>query len=353
MLQRFAGGEENSKRKSQEGVLMNELEFALPIRRTLRLALACIFILHGFAASLAFAAQATTEFHRTEDIIYGRKAGMALTFDVFQPTASNGYGIVFVVDGAWFSAHDPTPNMPSVQPDAYVSLLRHGYTVFAVVLSSQPAFSIPDIIPDLHRAVRFIRYNAVKYGVNPEHLGIVGISAGGQLSLMIATQGANGKADAKDPVDRENSSVQAVVCFFPPTDFLNWGAPGVDGVGLASMAPLRDAFGPRANTEENRQILGHEISPIYFVTSHLPPTLIIHGDADKLVPIQQSKIFVERAQQVGAPLIHLVVQKGKGHGWQGFWDSKEDTELYINWFDRNLRGIENHDDVQGKDGFAP
>ncbi len=302
--------------------------------------LAYLFILPGIAVQDE-AAQSRPEFHRIEDVIYGRKAGMALTLDVFQPATPNGYGVIFVVDGAWFSAHDPTPNKPSVQPDAYKSLIHRGYTVFAVVPSSQPEFSIPQIIPDLRRAVRFIRYNAAKYDVKPDHLGIVGISAGGQLTLMIATQGEKGIPGASDPVEREDSSVQAVVCFFPPTDFVNWGGPGIDGVGLKSMAELRAAFGPRADTEADRQALGREISPIYYVTSHLPPTVIIHGDADQVVPLQQSETFVQRAREAGAAQVQLVVRKGKGHGWAGFWDSEEDTQLYLDWFDRYLRGIVN------------
>jgi acetyl esterase/lipase len=312
-------------------------------RRIVLPLLAYLFILPVLAVQDGVA-QSLPDFHRIEDVIYGRKAGMALTLDVFQPATPNGYGVVFVVDGAWFSAHDPKPNMPSVQPDAYKSLLHRGYTVFAVVLSSQPEFTIPQIIPDLRRAVRFIRHNAAKYDVKPDYLGIVGISAGGQLTLMIATQAQKGDTKASDPVEREDSSVQAVVCFFPPTDFLNWGGTGIDGVGLQSMAQLRAAFGSRADTEAGRQVLGREISPIYYVTSNLPPTLIIHGDADKIVPVQQSESFVDHARKAGAPLVKLVVMKGKGHGWSGFWDSQEDTQLYLDWFDRNLRGIGNGGD---------
>lgn len=308
--------------------------------RVMLLIFASLMILSGFGLRVA-AAQNDPEFRRTEDVIYGRKAGMALTMDVFRPAAANGYGVIFVVDGAWFSSHDPAPGKPSVQPDSYKALLGHGYTVFAVVPSSQPEFTIPDIIPDLRRAVRFIRYNAQKYGINPDHIGIVGISAGGHLTLMIATQAAKGDPNAKDPVEREDSSVQAVVCFFPPTDFLNWGGPGIDGVGQASMAPLRAAFGPRADTADGRQALGKEISPIYYVTAYLPPTLIVHGDADQIVPVQQSQSFVDKAHQAGAPQTVLIVEKGKGHGWEGFWDSKEDTDLYLDWFDRNLLGIGN------------
>lgn len=296
-------------------------------------------------------AQTKPEASRTEDVIYGRKFGMALTLDVFRQAAPNGYGLVFVVDGGWVSSHDSSPNMPSVDPNGYRVFVRRGYTVFAVVLSSQPMFTIPDKIQDLHRALRFIRHNAVKYGVNPDRLGIMGSSSGGHLALMIATQGTKGRADAKDPVDRESSSVQAAACFFPPTDFLNWGAPGVDGVGLASMAPLQAAFGPRSYTEEGRQILGKEISPIYFVTSHLPPTLIIHGDADAVVPFQQSESFVKRAQEAGAPSVRLITRKGKGHGWEDFWEAKADTGLFIDWFDLHLRGTKNQDSVEGRGAF--
>ena len=278
---------------------------------------------------------------RTGDVIYGRKFGMALTMDVFEPVQKNGVGIVFLVNGAWYSSHDPETipfPFPCVTPENYKPYLDSGYTVFAVVSSSAPKFTIPEIIEDLHRAVRFIHYNAAKFGINPDHLGILGSSSGGHLALMIATQGGRGPADAKDPVDRESSAVGAVACFFPPTDFMNWGGTGVDAVGLASMAPLDLAFGPRAYTEHGRQVLGREISPIYFVTSRLPPTLIIHGDADNVVPLQQSESFVKRATEVGAPPVKLVVRHGKGHGWGDFWKSQEDVILFVEWFDEHLRG---------------
>ena len=281
---------------------------------------------------------------RTEDLIYGRKFGMALTMDVFEPARKNGFGVIFLVNGAWYSSHDPVTvpfAFPCVTPDNYKPYLDGGYTVFAVVTSSAPKFSIPEIIEDLPRAVRFIRYNARKFGVNPERLGVLGSSSGGHLALMMGTQGTQGPTDAKDPVDRESSAVGAVACFFPPTDFLNWGAPGIEGIGLGSMAPLDIVFGPRSYTEQARQILGREISPIYFVTSRMPPTLIIHGDADNVVPLQQSESFVKRAAEVGAPPVKLVVRKGKGHGWGDFWKSQEDVTLFVEWFDECLRGIKN------------
>ena len=294
----------------------------------------------GLISLVTLTAQARNEltYKRTEDVIYGHKFGTALTLDVFQPAAGNGCGVIFLVSGGWLSSRD-TPNMVTISVDSIKLFLDAGYTVFAVVHGSQPKFTIPEIVQDLHRAVRFIRHNAAVYGVNPDRLGITGSSSGGQLALMIATQGGKENPNAPDPVERESSAVQAAAVFFPPTDFLNWGAPGVDAVGLDTMAGLKAAFGPRADTAAERQIYGKEISPAYFVTSNLPPVVIVHGDADLVVPIQQSERFIQQARQAGAPLPKLVVRQGKGHGWGKFWESKEDIQVFTDWFDRYLRNV--------------
>ena len=286
---------------------------------------ACLLLL---ALSCAWA-QTNVEFKRTEDVIYGRKFGTALTLDVFQPRPANGVGIVLMVSGGWFSSHE------AISTDFLRPLLKRGYTVFAAVHGSQPKFVVTEIVPDIHRAVRFIRHNAARYGVDPNRLGITGASAGGHLSLTMATQDHPGDADAKDPVDRESSAVQCVACFFPPTDFLNYSRPGEDAVGVGVLKSFKDAFGPRADTPEERQKLGREISPIYFVHSNMPPILIIHGDADTLVPICQAQTFVKRCQAVGSNA-KLVVREGKGHGWP---DMGRDMKLFADWFDEHLRGI--------------
>ncbi len=295
--------------------------------------------MHSFPRLLALAlllllpslrAEEPATFTRTEDVVYGRKFGTALTLDVIQPAKEpNGYGIIYMVSGGWFSSHD------AVNPRGYAPYLDRGYTVFAVVHGSQPRFIIPEVAQDIHRAVRFIRFSAKKWGVNPEHLGITGGSAGGHLSLTMGTQGGPGKADAKDPIDRESSAVQAVACFFPPTDFLNYGTAGEDAVGTGILKDYKPAFGPRSDTPESRQIFGKEISPIYFITAALPPTLIFHGDADKLVPLQQSETFVQRATEAGATA-KVVVHPGGAHGWGGM---DKDMAVMADWFDEHLRGV--------------
>jgi acetyl esterase/lipase len=273
--------------------------------------------------------QSGAEFTRTEDVIYGRKFGTALTLDVFQPAKTNGIGVIFMVSGGWFSSHE------AINPGFFRPLLDRGYAVFAVVHGSQPKFTIPEIEVDIHRAVRFIRHNAGRFGVDPNRFGITGGSAGGHLTLTMATQGAKGDPDAKDPIDRESSEIQCAACLFPPTDFLNYGKPGEDAVGVGTLKGFKAAFGPRSDTAEDRQKLGREISPIYFVHSNLPPILIIHGDADKLVPIYQSEMFVKRCREVGSEA-KLVVREGKSHGWP---DMSKDLALLADWFDEHLRGI--------------
>ena len=281
-----------------------------------------------FLAFGATTANSAPALQRTEDVIYGRKYGTALTLDVFQPANTNGYGVFFMVSGGFFSSHD------AINPKFFQPLLDRGYTVFAVVHGSQPKFIIPEITQDIHRAVRFVRHNAARWGVHPDKFGITGGSAGGHLSLTMGTQGGPGKPTAKDPVDRESSAVQAVACFFPPTDVLNYGQPGEDAVGVGTLKDFKAAFGPRSDTAEGRQELGREISPIYFVTSNMPPTLILHGDADKLVPIYQAQQFQKRCQEVGARC-EVVVKPGGDHGWP---DMTKDFSLMADWFDENLRG---------------
>src|SRR5579863_972471 len=121
-----------------------------------------------FLTIVAAPAQPKTDFTRTEDVIYGRKFGTALTMDVFQPAQPNGIGILWMVSGGFFSAHE------NINPGAYQPLLERGYTVFAVVHGSQPKYTITEIERDIHRAVRFVRHNAAKYNIDPNHLGITG-----------------------------------------------------------------------------------------------------------------------------------------------------------------------------------
>jgi acetyl esterase/lipase len=278
------------------------------------------------------------EFTRTQDVIYGRKAGLALTLDVFMPKKeANGRAVLFVVSGGWFS------NPKAIQPVFFQEFLKRGYTVFAIVHGSQPKFTIPEILEDMHRSVRFLRYHAKDYKVDPERFAILGASAGGHLSLMQGTAGEQGNPKAEDPVDRVSSRVQAVAAFFPPTDFLNWGQPGHEMINRAFRPPFTAAvdyhefnkekalYIPITDEKKLREISA-KVSPITHVNAESAPTLLIHGDKDDLVPLQQSEIMLEKLKKAGVPA-ELIVRKGVGHGWPTLLN---DMVLCADWFDKHL-----------------
>jgi glucose/arabinose dehydrogenase/acetyl esterase/lipase len=276
-----------------------------------------------------------------KEVIYGRKFGTALTMDVFTPKKeANGAGIIFAVSGGWYSDHNSIAgSIPLyIQP-----LLDKGYTVFAVVHGSNPKYALPEILEDMHRSVRFIRHNAKEYGIDPDRLGITGGSAGGHLSLMQGCAGKDGDPRAADLVDRQSSRVQAVVAFYPPTDFLNWGEKGKVMLGNHPFVPIKGAFDfSRLNpktaafeliTDENkREEIGRAVSPITHVAKDNAQTLIVHGDKDLLVPLQQAEIMAAKLKEAGVDS-ELIVKKGGGHDGTLV---KEHMPKMIEWFDKHL-----------------
>jgi acetyl esterase/lipase len=260
-------------------------------------------------------------------VVYGHRQGQDLTMDVLRPANPNGIGIVLMASGGWKS----TPG--SFRQWLAAPLLRRGYTVFAVYHIAQPQATVMEITDEVNRAVRFIRLNATKYGIDPKRLGVTGGSSGGHLSLMLATRGGPGDPNASDPVDRESSAVQAVAIFYPVTDLLNLGKSTEN---LGDGGPPRSfvkAFGPTTTNLAAWKVIGHEMSPIFYVSSNLPPSLIYHGDADTLVPLDQSERFQAEARKLGRT-VEIVVHPGGKHGWLSM---PFDLRQFANWFDRYLR----------------
>lgn len=288
-------------------------------------------MLRRLTLSITLFALAATGFaqQHIKDVIYQKREGVALTMDVFKPEKPNGAAVIWVVSGGWVSNHE------SINPAISQLMNAQGLTVFQVVHGTQPRFVISEINDQIQRAVRFIRTNASTYGVDPNRIGISGASAGGHLSLLAAGLGKPGNPEASDPVDRASSEIQAVVALFPPTDFQNWGKQDYIPINAPALAVFRPAFGLKPNaTQEDIKSLAEKISPITHVGSKFPPTLLIHGDKDMLVPLQQSQTFVESLKKANAPH-QLIVVPGAGHDFKVL--NQDTIPAIVGWFVQRLK----------------
>ena len=276
-----------------------------------------------------------------EEIIYGRKDGMALTMIKMVPKEkAKGKAIVSVVSGNWVSGYKMI-NKASRNADIY---LKRGYTVFLVIHGSQPRYAIPDAISDLRRAIRFIKYNAVAYNIDSSHIGITGSSSGGHLALMAALKDDDRNIKGSDPVDQVSSRVQAAAVFFPPTDFLNWGGANnkvnreaiirTRVSGAFDFKIMNDSLGIYQSIKDDSAsyAIAKTISPIYMVSVDDPPVMIIHGDEDPIVPLQQSTSIIKELQTAGVKN-ELIIKPGGSHGWRNM-DVEE--QKFVNWFDKWL-----------------
>ena len=302
-----------------------------------------LFISFLVAFSFSAAAQDSLNFTKTE-IIYGRKDGMALTMMMLKPTQkANGKAIISVLNGNWVSS-PRMMDMFLVRSNLY---LESGYTLFGVMVGSQPQYAIPDQIIDLKRAVRFIRYNAKEYNIDADKIGITGSSSGGHLSLMIATAAETVNTKSTDPVDKVSSRVQAAAVFYPPTDFINYGRINTSetinqaGLVLTKVAAAFDfkiwndttATFVSITDIKKRLAIAKEISPINSVSADDPPVILIHGDKDVVVPKQQAESIIAKFKEANVTC-NLIIKEGGGHGWR---NREVEEKNFVDWFDKYLK----------------
>jgi len=277
------------------------------------------FAISAFFTHTAFAAE--SNFRITPDVVYGHKAGMALTYDVIRPKKPNGAAVLFMMSGGWFSGWIPPETFVSEKAPEYFKHFRDlvdaGYTVFIVRHGSAPQFKVPEAVADVRRAVRFVRLHAKDYDIDPDRIGVCGGSAGGHLSLVLGTASDEGNKDAEDEVDRASDRVAAVVSYFPPVDMREW-------VGPNDTFPALE-FDPQ---------LAESISPVLHVTDDDPPTLLIHGDKDDLVKLDNSERILAELKKHKVPC-ELMVIKGAGHGFAGE-QGKQASDALVKWFDKYL-----------------
>jgi len=248
------------------------------------------------------------------DVIYGHKDGMAMTLDVFKPQGkTNGAGLLFMVSGGWVSRWSP----PERTVQRFRELLDRGFTVFAVRHGSSPRYKVPEAVADVRRAVRYVRHNSSQFAVDPDRLGVYGGSAGGHLSLMLATASDDGQPGGQDEIDQTPCRVACVVAYFPPVDLRPI-------VGPSERFPALD-FNPE---------LAESVSPIVHVTADDPPALLVHGDQDELVPLDHSRRIKAAFDKEGVKS-ELIVIEGAGHGFRGEAAERAQSAL-IEWFEKHL-----------------
>jgi acetyl esterase/lipase len=269
------------------------------------------------------------------NVVYGMYSGAALLLDAYRPAKANGFGIVFIA-GSGFQAAPEYGARPikETQIDLWgPPLLAAGYTVFSVNHRGAPRFHYPAAIEDVQRAIRFVRAHAKEYGIEAARLGGLGGSSGGNLVGLAAVRAAPGVADDPDRVNREAATLQAIVLRAAVSDLRN--LPTAEGANfVVSYMETPPGNSPAVKA------LYEAASPVAQVGPNAPPTLLIHGDADALVPYAQSAAMEAALRQAGAPT-RLITVPGGVHGADFGGGTHPDWPNYygetVAWFDKYLR----------------
>lgn len=225
------------------------------------------------------------------DVTYCTVDSLPLKMDVYFPSAGGPWpGLVYVHGGSWIRGDKAEAAWFAA------GMTSQGYLVVSINYRLYPTAKYPGMIQDVKCAIRALRANAREYNLDPSRIAAVGASAGGHLVALVGTSDQSAGLDVGEYLD-QSSRVQAIVAMAPVTD-LTRSFPNAD---IELMRHV--GFG-----EDN--IL--EASPITHVTEDDPPFLLIHGDRDEVVPVEQSQLMYERLRQANLPA-QLVIVKNARH----------------------------------------
>jgi acetyl esterase/lipase len=275
--------------------------------------------------------QAQPSFEQQQDVIYAEVHGTGLLMDIFKPTGTpNGLAIVDVASGAWYSDRGKIRDHMLAQ--MFQIFCARGYVVFAPRPGSKTRYTAVDMDQNVKTAIRYVKQNSEKYQIDPQRIGLTGASAGGHLATLAALTPAAGNPEAKSPLERHDTTVRAVGVFFPPTDFLEWKEG--HAIDPKVLGPLLFVGGTEGRTDDEIRAAAKEISPLHRVTEKpAVPFLLIHGDADEVVPLSQSQKLVEAINKTGGAA-ELIVKEGGGHPWMTM---SVEVAVLADWFDQQLQ----------------
>jgi acetyl esterase/lipase len=240
--------------------------------------------------------------------------------DLYLPDKAEGRLplVVWIHGGAWQAGDkEGCPALP---------LLTKGYAVASINYRLSQHAVFPAQIEDCKAAIRWLRANAAKYHLDPEHIGVWGSSAGGHLVAMLGTAGGVKEFEGKGGNLDQSSRVQCVVDWFGPSSLATMGG-WHDGPG----SPESRLIG--GTVPENKE-KARKASPVTYVGKDSAPFLIMHGDQDNTVPPGQSDELAAALKKAGVE-VTLQVVKGNGHGGPGF-NSPENRRLIEEFFAKHL-----------------
>ena len=256
------------------------------------------------------------------DVEYSR-VGERVAMDIFRPKNANGaQPAVLCIHGGGFRAGSRAGYHALA-----IKLAQRGYVAATASYRLAPRHQFPAAVEDVKAAVRFLRANAQKYNLDPDHIGTTGGSAGGHLVLMLGLTGDNKAFDGYGPNLDQSAKVQAVVNYYGPTDFTK-------SYGKSADAHLVLPLWLGGDLEHERKY--HQISsPLNYANPLAAPLLSVHGTEDKYVEHAQSVWITERLQSMGADA-ELLTLPGAGHGFKGADAEKAEAALFA-FFDKQLR----------------
>lgn len=223
-----------------------------------------------------------------------------------------------------------------------MALAEAGFVVASIEYRTVPD-KFPALVIDGKSAIRYLREHAEQFGINPEKIGVIGDSAGGYLSQMLGVTGNENEFDQGDFTDKR-SDVQAVVTIYGISNLLNIGEGYSKEIQEVHASPaVTEALlvhGPAFASFKGSSILSDTIkamhaSPMGYIKKGLPPFLIMHGTADKLVSQVQSDQLYEALRKNGTDVQYVLV-KNAGHA-DIYWFQKPIIEKVVNWFTDKLK----------------
>lgn len=237
-------------------------------------------------------------FEVTKDLEYRNVADQSLKADFYKPAkplANPAPLIIAVHGGSWSGGKKE--DMASICE----ALANQGFAVATVSYRLSPKHRWPAHIHDVQASVRYFRANAAKFGVNPDKIGMVGVSAGAHLALLTAFSPRWETAPADNPT--VSSGVKCVFNIFGPVDLTQDFNPAL--AGLVSQQVMGIKYDPK-----NEVIIRQ--GPISHISKTSPPVFTIHGDKDQVVPVKQA-YRLDEAMKANGREHTLRIVPGMGH----------------------------------------